>query len=433
MQRYSKLTMILVRFMDYCPFIKALLKRCYYVVCSVIFSKPYKVNLYFPEVRLKQANSTGFSSTFFGYYDKSPWNKTQKWITFHGIDYPSYRVPNPQIPVSILVAKSDLTEPQEIGKSFAWNWQQGSRLCWLTDNQVVFNDYISKQDSYVAKIINVQTQATSVLPYPINDVYEDKYGLSLNYDRLERLRPDYGYKNRPEVVKSLRPIDDEDGIWWVDMQTGRGELIISLSRLSCFENKVSMNRAWHKVNHIMISPEGDKFIFLHRWFVGNKKYTRLVLSSSNGKDLRVLLDGGMVSHCWWVNNTAVLCWARFRGKDNYYLVDVYGEDIRPLGDFSLLGDGHPSILPDKTILVTDTYPDRYRMRYLVLLSLDTKIAAKIGEFYEPLKYSSQSRCDLHPRWGPDGRKIALDTVYCNERRLTVLSADNWSTCIEPTE
>lgn len=433
MQRYSKLLMALGELLNSCPLIKALAKRCYYVVCSVIYSKPYKVNLFFPELRLKQANLTGFSSTFFGYYDKSIWNKSQKQIAFHGINYPSHHLPDPHIPVSILVAGPDFSDPKEIGKSLAWNWQQGSRLCWISDNHVIFNDYISKEDRYVAKIVNVETQNTTLISYPMGDIYEDKYGLSLNYDRLERLRPDYGYKNRPHVVKSLKPLDNEDGIWWVDLQTGKGELIICLSHLSCFENKVSMNGAWHKVNHIMISPEGDKFIFLHRWFVGNKKYTRLILSSSKGKDLRVLLDEGMVSHCWWVNNTTILCWARFRGKDNYYSVDVYGKDIHPLGDFSLLGDGHPSLSPGKTVLVTDTYPDRYRMRYLLLLSLETGTVTKIAEFHEPLKYSGQSRCDLHPRWSPDGSKIALDTIYSNERRLAVVSADNWKSYVESTE
>ncbi len=433
MQRYSKLMMILVRFLDSCPSIKALAKWCYYIVCSLLYSKQYKVKLASGEMRLRDANFAGFFSTFFGYYDKSPWNKTQTRMAFHGINYPPHQIPDPDTPVSIVVAKPDLSDPMEIGKSFAWNWQQGSRLCWLSDKQVIFNDYISQEDQYVAKVVDVETRTTAIIPYPMNDVYKDKYGLSLNYDRLERMRPDYGYKNRPEAVKSLKPIDEEDGIWWVDLQTGKGELIISLSRLNCFENKVSMNAAWHKVNHIMISPQGDKFIFLHRWFVRNKKYTRLILSSSNGKDLRVLLDEDMVSHCWWVNNNAILCWARFRGQNNYYLIDTDGDDIHPLGDFSLLGDGHPSVSPDKTILVTDTYPDKYRMRYLVLLSLDTKVATKVGEFYEPLKYSSQSRCDLHPRWSPDGRKIALDTVYSNKRRLTVISANDWRPCVKPTE
>jgi len=433
MQRYSKSLMALGGFLNSCPLIKALAKRCYYVVCSILYSKPYKVHLACPQIKLNEAHLTGFSSTFFGYYDKSPWNKSQKQIAFHGINYLSHRPPHPRMPVSILLAGPDFSASREIGKSFAWNWQQGSRLCWISDNHIIFNDYLSEQDRYVAKVINVQTQVTYVLPYPVNDVYEDKFGLTLNYDRLERLRPDYGYKNRPHAVKALKPIDDEDGIWWMDLKTGKWELIISLTFLNHFKNKASMNGAWHKVNHIMISPRGDKFIFLHRWLVGNKKYTRLVLSSLNGKDLRVLLDEGMVSHCWWVNNTTILCWARFRGKDNYFLVDVNGEDIHPLGDFSLLGDGHPSISTDKRILVTDTYPDKFRMRYLLLLSLETGTVAKIAEFHEPLKYSGQSRCDLHPRWSPDGSKIALDTVYSDERRLTVVSADNWSSYIKPTE
>ena len=60
-----------------------------------------------------------------------------------------------------------------------------------------------------------------------------------------------------------------------------------------------MNNAEHKVNHIMLNPSGERFMVLHRWFVGHRKYTRLVTVDVDGSKMYNLSDDDMVSHCYW--------------------------------------------------------------------------------------------------------------------------------------
>lgn len=40
----------------------------------------------------------------------------------------------------------------------------------------------------------------------------------------------------------------------------------------------------HKVNHIMLCPNGKRFMVLYRWFNGQRKYTRLITCNVDGTD-----------------------------------------------------------------------------------------------------------------------------------------------------
>ena len=66
------------------------------------------------------------------------------------------------------------------------------------------------------------------------------------------------------------------------------------------------NKAIHKVNHLMLSPNGKRFMVLYRWFNGKRKYTRLITADISGKDMYLLSDEDMVSHCFWKNNEEIL-------------------------------------------------------------------------------------------------------------------------------
>ena len=47
----------------------------------------------------------------------------------------------------------------------------------------------------------------------------------------------------------------------------------------------------------------------------------------------------------------------------------------------------------------------------------------IGTFYSPMKYYGYKRCDLHPRWSPDGNFISIDSTH-EDKRKTFLIDEN---------
>ena len=175
---------------------------------------------------------------------------------------------------------------------------------------------------------------------------------------------------------------------------------------------------------VMIAPDGRQFIFLHRYFIGRRKYDRLMLAAADGSGLRVLSANGMVSHCFWINGGALLCYLRGpTGRDGYHIVDTLTGRSESLfaGALDTMGDGHPHIHDDW--FVTDTYPDRRRMQHLIKANLRTGKITELGRFVHSFRYGGETRCDLHPRIAPDGRQVFFDSVCSGRRRLYCLETE----------
>lgn len=99
-----------------------------------------------------------------------------------------------------------------------------------------------------------------------------------------------------------------------------------------FEKRSEMEGAEHKVNHLMISPNGKRFMVLHRWFKNGEKYTRLVTCNMDGTEMYNLSDDNFVSHCCWKNNEEILSYLNKKesGK-GYYLMKDKSKNINICG------------------------------------------------------------------------------------------------------
>src|SRR5690606_23505995 len=140
--------------------------------------------------------------------------------------------------------------------------------------------------------------------------------------RLAALRPDYGYRNVNISVENDISDLDEDGILLCDFETRQSKVLLTLSQLVSIEYDSKMDEATHKVNHIMISPQGDKFIFLHRYFIKQRRFDRLFVSDSQGTNIKLLAAQEMVSHCCWLDNNTIIGYLRGSTGDKYYKIDV---------------------------------------------------------------------------------------------------------------
>ena len=312
----------------------------------------------------------------------------------------------------------------QVGSSVAWNWQQGSMAQWLPKKDAPLLAFNTIRDGILGcELIGLEEDAGRFIPWPIQALHPDGHEmLSLNYRRLSQLRPDYGYS--VEVANfSLNQDLERDGIWKVNLEAGTGKLLLSLAELAERNPVPEMNGAGHKVNHLIFSPSGKKYVFLHRFIGANGKFSRLYVADTEGSGLRLLLDTRMVSHYHWKDDNHLLVWGRTKEMgDHYYLIDVrtggwyvIGEDI-----LDKFGDGHCTFSPDGRWIVTDTYPDRARLQRLILYNLETNKYVIAGRFFSPPPFTNVYRCDLHPRWSPDGRWISIDSAHEGVRKTYFL-------------
>jgi hypothetical protein len=410
---YSKSERFISRLLSFLPFIKQPVKKFYQFLNYNINKKSYS---YECNYQIQKVNDTK-NESFFGYYDKSPENETGQYIIYQQSERNTRKKPSPDSPVYIVLRNNENKDEHIIGESISYNWQQGTKLQWLTDSTLIYNFFDIKHKEYKSRICNIEQNAeATIIDYPIYDCFKDGYGLSVNFSRLFNLRPDYGYRNITEKIDYSD--NRNDGIFYVDLRNNTQRLIISLQELIDISPLPSMKNAKHKVNHIMISPDGEKFIFLHRWLIkGGKRFDRLLVSDKNGKNIQILANESMVSHnCWYGNDTVIGFLRHNSFGDSFYKINVKTQDIQMLSEKVFdLGDGHPSVYND--LMVFDSYPDRSQMKKLFIYNLKNDTIEEIGEFFEPLKYFGETRCDLHPKWNYDGSKIFIDSVHEGKRNL----------------
>lgn len=397
-----------------CPAIKKVIKRLYqfsmYAISPQIKS----------EGNIFRVSPNEQADFFFGYYDKCPWDITGRYmLCMRAYDTWSDVSPKQKVLI-LLIDTQDNNKAKVIAESSSWNVQQGCMAQWLGPHfkeHIIYND--CRNGLYCSVILNVFTGVEEkVIKAPVYTVSSDgKTALTLDFSRLYRLRPGYGYYNVPEVTANER-IPEKTCIWKIDLDSGEVTSLLKYTDFANFEQRKEMINAEHKVNHLMLSPNGKRFMVLHRWFEGQRKYTRLITCNVDGTEMYNLSDDDMVSHCCWKNDIEILAFEnKYSGGPGYYLMkDKTREYVHQWPEMS--SDGHPSYSPDESSVITDSYPDRKRIATLKMMNGDdVKVVARV---FAPFRYDNDTRCDLHPRWSRDGKMICFDSVFEGHRGLYVV-------------
>ena len=188
---------------------------------------------------------------------------------------------------------------------------------------------------------------------------DGRTGIGCNFSRLWDVRPGYGY---PGLVDPDRddPTPDDSGVYSVDLQTGEQRLLVSVAQvLKLGQPFPDWGQAKHYFIHLLFSPDGKRFIFLHRWRTPQRHAgTRMFTAAADGSDLRLIDANGLTSHFIWRDERYILAWSDqpSHGK-RFYLFDDRGEESpEPVGPDVMLADGHCTYLPGNKWILNDTYP-----------------------------------------------------------------------------
>jgi hypothetical protein len=366
---------------------------------------------------------------FFGYYDISPFSNDETMVlathTARSFQTPSSKTP-------LLIGYYSLIDSnrffQKVASTDSWCWQQGCRLQWFPDESnrmVMYNTMLGAK--YGAAVLDIRSKKIDkTYTRPLYAISNDgKWGLSLNFSRLQRLRPGYGYSNLPdETQNQYCPMDD--GIWRIDLETGEEKLIHSLSNVAAIDPSDCMREAEHYFNHLCFNPTGNRLMFFHIWVRNKKRKIRLFTSDIDGKNIHILNGEGHVSHYTWKSEHELLVFGtHVRNGSQYYLYQDQTMSHSVVGEGVFHEDGHPSYTSDKDWIITDQYPDKYGDQHLLLYNCLTKKILMLGKFYSPAKFSGEVRCDLHPRLSPSGNLVCIDSSRSGKREMIILSLKPW--------
>jgi len=387
-----------------------------------------------PDVRMV---SDGSSHCFFGYYDKCPWDQSNRYLLSH-------RILGAQLPSGDSLATIGYCDA-ESGNEFipltttdSWNWQQGSMLQWLencSEKKILFNR--TTPQGYGTVLFDIDRNEERLYGRPLAAASpQGDFIVSYNYGRLAVTHSAIGYFGHP-VNYDLEPCPANDGLFFLDLETGKEALIFSYRDASIFSPVDSMSRATHWFSHAAVNPNGDRVLFLHRWSEcvadENQWFHRLVTINPDGSDVKVLqssayplLDGhtndvwtyeyeknvNQISHPVWLDDNHILAWSTRNHRSRYHRYSDKSADVEEIGGHILRENGHFTCSPNKKWLLTDTYPDPNDFkRGLLLFDMETEKMIRLGDFFADPSLTKDARCDLHPRWDREGKLICIDSVH----------------------
>jgi len=165
---------------------------------------------------------------WFGYYDKLQFDPTGRYALAARVDFEGR---SPGAEDTIRVGMVDLRDGDrwtELGTSMAWSWQQGCMLQFIpgSASEVIWND--RRDGQFVSHIMDIHSRESRILPFPVYALSPDGVtALSVDFERINDLRPGYGYAGIPDPYREVRA-PDNTGIYCCDLATGSKKLIISL-------------------------------------------------------------------------------------------------------------------------------------------------------------------------------------------------------------
>ena len=378
---------------------------------------------------------------FFGYYDAAAFDAGGKFHLYHRVGFLD-RLPAGDDPAELGMVNVETKEKIKIAETTAWNFQQGAMFQWnpaAPDSEVVYN--MRAGETYRSVIKNIKTGKERMLEMPVATLDpKGRYALGINFSRVFDFRPGYGYRGVADANKNIEA-PENDGVFRIDMKTGKSRLILSLHQIHGLLQDTGsiVKKGKIVVNHITCNTDGSRFVILVRNFpelgrkIGNVTWgTVAITANADGGDTYVLNGYSMTSHYHWRDDRYFLAYAKHAEGDQLYLLRDKSQKYEIIDRDFFKSDGHCNYAPDRGQILYDGYPEtpvygygpgsNYSYRNLYVYDLRRRQGRKLASLYSSSISDSdpETRCDLHPRWHPNGKIISFDSTHENQRHIYIV-------------
>ncbi len=388
-----------------------------------------------------QCLTPGTEHCYFGYYDRCAWNADNSKHLALRVGQ-CERLPVPGETAEIGYVARDGKGFVKLTETRAWCHQQGSMTLWLKHrpNCFIYNDFDPESGKLFAKIYELDKGVVGQYDMPVYAMSPDgRWGVSLNFSRIPRRG--YSYADVP-VPNAMHPDLDNDGIFLMDMHSGKSRLLCSYREIAALHPMpYELEDMYWWLNHAIFNCDSTRLLFLYRQSTDTNTFipwkTHMYTVGLDGKDMSCPLPhfywNNMISHQIWGRTPyEVLLDANWRGTGSDYV--VFDERKMPL-QAQLISKGmgpmgHLVFSPDGQWMLADTYPVE-GIQQLAMVQVSTGDYKVIGRFRheQPKGTPVDVRCDLHPRWSEDGILFTVDTIHTGNRAMylmeTAAVTENW--------
>lgn len=371
------------------------------------------------EIKVRTISPNDAYHYFFGYYDLNAYHKNGKYHLANRVKFMD-RLPEKDDVCELGYIDLENGGFTKFAETTAWNFQQGALLTYnAADYDEVFYN-VRNENGYATCIHNLKTGQKRYTDRACACIAPNgKYGLAVSFERIYDFRPGYGYAGIKDPLYDI-PQPENDGVWLVDLKSGKSKLIIPVSQVLKQFPIERFKDAKFVVNHITFNTLSDRFLFLLRNFRNEQNTmwsTSLITSDLDGK-MYCRLKDTLVSHYNWKNEKQILMYAEIDGKRGVYLADDMSDKyIRydvPAFDYDI----HCVYSPDRRYFIGDDYPRNgvYERRIHLYDTKSGEYRLLLSE--ETLKPDViDIRCDLHNRFNCDGTRISYDSTQSGKREI----------------
>ncbi len=360
---------------------------------------------------------------FFGYIGQSlttPWNASGRYIlslrtTFHD------RMPHPgEAADVVLIDTHHDYRVLPVEKCRAWNFQQGTMFYWNPkhpETQFFFNDRDLETNLVFTVLYDVE-QKKRIREYRFEDPSVANGGVSptgefflaINYGRMARLRPVTGYPGAADPTAAT-PAPDNDGIFRVDVETGKHKLIVSFRQLRDLlrQRHKEINAVGFYINHSLCNRTGEYVYFYARARYGDKSMAVNVPCSVRTDGTQLKAHDYIGGHPEWDQGTVVIGakdgrQVRYDINQQAIVGQIATQEIipGPGGDIALSADANLFACGYST-------KDRGQNKYVIVRRSDGAYAHS-PPFSRGPYTRGELRIDPAPRWNREQTAILIPAM-----------------------
>ncbi len=382
---------------------------------------------------------------FHRFFDTSPISPSGRYLACLRMPDES-RLPRVGESADVVLVDLEAGTQKVVYQTCGWDTQMGANINWgASDNELIFNDVDKSNWKPVTVKLDPQTGKAEKFGRGVYHVSPDgTAALCCSLEKMGRTQWGYGVRIPEEEVPVNWELQDDDGLFHTDLQTGEVKLLHSLKDL--IEKYVPERERPAIASHCYYgfhskwAPSGDRILFTVRavaapWAlrydnIGTPLMFYIFTMKPDGSDLNLAMDASFWNrrghHINFAPDGKSLTLNHVLHFDHMRFVQstLDGSEKHVMTE-AVLGSGHPTLHPDGRHILTDCYQHEpmtagdgtIPLRWVNIESGDEQHIVRINTGEK--SGVPALRIDAHPAWDPTWKWVTFNGAPDGTRRVFV--------------